>query len=561
LGSRGNWGHEGKILLLIDGQEMNEITFSSTQFGQHYDINNIERIEIIRGPGSSIYGGYAELGVINVITRNGSQLKGVSVDGLYGTTANATSRMSAGVSLGNATEKVDYSISAYGGTGIRSDQTYTDIFGQSADLTKNSDLKPFMINAGIKAGGFSSRIIYDNYSLESVDQFDAILDPTSPDKISFQQLFAEVKYEWELSEKLTITPRFNFKNGTPWNTAEDADVPYLVDSRRASPSLSLSWAPSKNTDVVAGVDSYFDNAEYTGTDTDYFGDLSDNNAVSFNNVGVFAQAIFKMDIVNITLGTRYDNHSQFGDAFSPRIGLTKAYDKFHFKALYSRAFRSPAIENLNYNPAVKPEKTGVAELELGYKVSATMFLTGNLFHIQIDDPIVYFVDTNNPIGTYDNFSQGGSMGFELDYRIKSDWGYVSLNYAYYTSKNINEVPYYSVPTDDSRVLGMPGSRVNLNSSINLSKGLSINPSLNLLGKRYAITGIASEYVLGELESEFYLNLYLRYVKNNLEFGLGVYDLADEGQKFVQPFSSGHAVLPGIGREYMVRAAYTLPFTK
>ena len=562
LGTRGNWGHEGKILLLIDGQEMNEILFSSTQFGQHYDINNIDRIEIIRGPGSSIYGGYAELGVINVITRSGAQQKGVSADVLYGTTGEANSRMNVGLSLGNATEKVEYSISAYGGTGVRSDQVYTDIYGQTADLTKNSDLKPLMINAGIKAGGFSSRIIYDQYSIETIDQFDAILNPNDPDKIEFKQLFAEAKYEWKLNEKMTLTPRINFKDGSPWGTAENAAVPYLVDSRRISPSVNFGWSLSSNTNIVAGVDSYFDNAEYTGSaEPDYFGDLSEDNTISFNNVGVFIQAVLKTEVVNITLGSRYDTHSQFGDAFSPRVGLTKAFDKFHFKALYSRAFRSPALENLSYNPEVTPEKTGVAELELGYKLNSTMFITGNVFHIQINDPIVYFVDANNPVGTYDNFSKAGSAGFELDYRIKSDWGYLSVNYSYYSAKGINSVPYYTVPTDEGRVLAMPGSRLNTNASIKLGSGFSINPSLSLLGKRYAVTGIGTttDYTIGELDAEFFANVYLRYVMKNLELGVGVYDILDEGQKFVQPFASGHAVLPGVGREFSVRAAYTLPF--
>lgn len=372
-------------------------------------------------------------------------------------------------------------------------------------------------------------------------------------------MLAEAKYEWKASDKLSITPKLNFKNGTPWNTPSDADVLYSVEARRFSPSLNLSWAPTSKTTVVAGVDSYFDKAENTGSALDYFGDFSDDNTISFYNVGIFAQAIFKTESVNITLGSRYDKHSQFGDAFSPRVGLTKAFDKFHFKALYSRAFRSPALENLNFNPSVKPEKTGVAEVELGYKISSSMFLTGNVFHIQINDPIVYFVDTNNPIGTYDNFSKAGSMGFELDYRIKSDWGHLSVNYSYYTSQGINEVPFYSVPSDEGSVLAMPGSRINTNASIKLGKGFSVNPSLNLLGKRYAVTGIATDYIIEELDSEFFMNLYIRYVNENLELGLGVYDVLDEGQKFVQPFASGHNVLPGIGREFSVRATYTLPF--
>src|SRR5437867_483520 len=51
IGVRGNWAHEGKVLLLIDGQEMNENLYSSIQAGNHYSLQNVDRIEIIRGPG------------------------------------------------------------------------------------------------------------------------------------------------------------------------------------------------------------------------------------------------------------------------------------------------------------------------------------------------------------------------------------------------------------------------------------------------------------------------------------------------------------------------------
>ncbi|MCU0383342.1 MAG: TonB-dependent receptor plug domain-containing protein, partial [Cyclobacteriaceae bacterium] len=473
LGSRGNWGHEGKILLLMDGQEMNEILFSSTQFGQHYDINNIERIEIIRGPGSSIYGGYAELGVINIITRKGGQLNGLHADVLAGTTSNGFSRFNTTLSAGQKTDNVEYSVSAHIGEGIRSDQTYFDLFGNSADLTNKSTLRPLMVNAALQVKGFSARVIFDDYKLKTIDQFDEIPATGVPDEMSFRQLFGELKYTAKASEKLTITPRVNFKTGHPWKTSEDAYVPYLLDARRISPAINFDWNPSAKVSVVAGADSYFDHAEYTGSEPDYFGDLSTGNNISFYNIGLFAQSVFKTDVINITLGSRFDSHSQFGTAFSPRIGFTKAYNKLHFKVLYSRAFRSPALENMNYNPEVKPEKTGVAEIEVGYKLNDNMFLTGNVFHIRISDPIVYFVDANNPVGTYDNFNKAGSVGFELDYRMSYDWGSLSLNYAYYNASNANDVPYYTVPNDDSRVLALPGSRVNAFASFKLGKGFSI----------------------------------------------------------------------------------------
>ena len=50
LGIRGLWAHEGKHLLLIDGIEMNETQYGTTQLGNHYPVDQIKRIEVIRGP-------------------------------------------------------------------------------------------------------------------------------------------------------------------------------------------------------------------------------------------------------------------------------------------------------------------------------------------------------------------------------------------------------------------------------------------------------------------------------------------------------------------------------
>ncbi len=60
LGIRGNWAIEGKALLLLDGIEINETLYQNTQLGNRFPVDQIERIEIIRGPGSAIYGGTAE---------------------------------------------------------------------------------------------------------------------------------------------------------------------------------------------------------------------------------------------------------------------------------------------------------------------------------------------------------------------------------------------------------------------------------------------------------------------------------------------------------------------
>src|SRR5256885_5547483 len=87
VGFRGVWGHEGKILLLLDGQEMNETLYSTLQLGHELPADQIQSIEIVRGPGSARYGGNAELAVINLKTRSAQDLKGISATAVYGQTA------------------------------------------------------------------------------------------------------------------------------------------------------------------------------------------------------------------------------------------------------------------------------------------------------------------------------------------------------------------------------------------------------------------------------------------------------------------------------------------
>src|SRR6478672_5076727 len=92
IGLRGNWANEGKVLVMMDGQPFNELLYQTVAIGNRFPVDAIERIEIIRGPGSAIYGGSAEYGVINIITKAAESLNGVEVYGVGGFHAGAVGR-------------------------------------------------------------------------------------------------------------------------------------------------------------------------------------------------------------------------------------------------------------------------------------------------------------------------------------------------------------------------------------------------------------------------------------------------------------------------------------
>lgn len=562
LGVRGNWAHEGKVLLLIDGQEMNEVMFATTQFGNHFPIELIKKVEIIRGPGSAIYGGFAEYGVINIVTQQGEDIKGVQVAGTYGQMSKTFGRRNVNLAIGDKKGDFEYSLSGMIGEGNRSDQTYSDFYGSSYDMTGNAALNPAFVNLGLKYKGLSFRAMGDFFGTTVRDGYDYIKSGTYNE--SFHSFFGELKYEAKLNKDFTLTPRLNFKQQEPWKTAEvDSTTPaYAKTAQRLTANVSASWNINRYINLVFGGETFTDIAK-DNVEESYFSDSTQK--VQYYNYAFFAQGLIKTRFVNIILGARYDQHNIYGDAFNPRVGLTKKLNKFHFKVLYSSAFRAPSIENINLSTqtGIKPEKTQVAEIELGYQVTRKSIFTVNFFDITTHNPIVYFYDDANFTDTYINFGSSGTSGIEAEYRIKAAWGTVGFNYSFYSAAGKNKIADYEVSEDAAALLGFANHKVNLFATWNILPTLSVNVNASIYGARWAYTSIdtAEVSVLEKLDPTALVNVYLRYTLpvKGLSIGVGVYDLLDKRFKFVQPYDGYHAPLPGPSREFVFRLQYDLGF--
>src|SRR5688572_25263986 len=165
IGLRGNWANEGKVLVMLDGQPFNELLYQTVAVGNRFPVDAIERIEIIRGPGSAIYGGSAEYGVINIITKAAASLNGVVIYGTGGFHEGAVGRTNGGIMLAQKNERLSWDISFFKGKGIISDnENYTDYAErESYNLAETTKSDPMNINVGIKYNGLSIRSMYDYY--------------------------------------------------------------------------------------------------------------------------------------------------------------------------------------------------------------------------------------------------------------------------------------------------------------------------------------------------------------------------------------------------------------
>jgi outer membrane cobalamin receptor len=564
---RGNWAHEAKVRMQINGMGLNETVYGTLQFANRYPIDQIKKIEIIRGPGSAIYGGEAEYAVINVITKNGEDLNGIQVNANYGTMERALESNNYTLAIGKKNKDFSFALSNYWGNGNQSDQVYSDIYGSSFDMAKNSQIKPMNFILSLNYKAFSFNACYDKMLIETRDGYDAVL--SQPYKEYFTTMIADAKYEWKVSEKLSITPKVSFKRTSPWeitsytgdDTTEAALMLYKTVADRYKANLTATWNASKNVSLTFGTE------EFTDIGKKFNGDVFTNansDEVAYFNSSAFAQSIIKNKIAHLTVGARYDHNSSFGGAFVPRIGLTKRIDKLNFKLLYSNAFKAPVIENVEASAegTIKPERTKIWEFETSYQLNTDMFITLNVFDISTEDAIVYFVDTSLYEGAdgYKNRDKSGSQGLEMEYKFMGKWGYMNLGYSFYTTGNKPRVPEYEYPNNDRDILAFANNKLTLNTSFNVSKSVYVSPSLLYYSTKNGVNGTDSlgGYTYKEYPESFYANLFLgsnNFLINGLQAGIGVFDIFNQKTIYIQPYSSGHAPLPGASREFVVRLTY------
>jgi len=548
---RGNWGFEGKVLMLMDGQELNDLKYNVYPFGQHINIHQIKRIEIIRGPGSSIYGGNAELGVINIITKDATDINGVSITSDAGVNGGIVGFSNINLNAGKQVGKWKVSATGNYNRGLWSDKNFRDYDSSSYKPADSSDLvTSYNANIKVSYAKLSARFILDNYKTH-------YLTDSFTYGNEFKTLLGEVKYEFSPVKNLTITPRFNYRNSIPYYAAGW----YLNNSiTRYTGNVTANWDISKNINIVGGVDYYYDYAKMMeNTDSSLFfinDTVNGTSNVSFNNIAVYLQSIIKTKYFNITIGGRFDNNNHYGRDFAPRVGITGIWNKFHAKLLYSKAFRSPSFGNIEFESDIKAENTRVLEFEAGYKINSNMFLTANLFDISIKKPIIWYDNGDDDCG-YLNSKETGTRGLEIEYRLKYVWGYGTLNYSYYIPEPGNTVTIYQVPGHDNSYLGAPNHKLTLNTSFKLNKIFNINPSAIYYSKTY---GYLRQFdVYKEYKQSFLFNLFLSANIKSFEFGAGIYDIFNQGPAFVQPYQGYNFPFPSPSRQFLIRLAYNFKF--
>lgn len=554
IGLRGNWANEGKVLVMMDGLPLNDLLYQSVALGNRFAVDAIDRIEIIRGPGSAVYGGSAEYGVINIITKAANSLDGVGIYGTGGFHADAVGRTNGGVMAAQKGEDLSWDLSLFKGKGIVSDQQYQDIFNTpDANLSKDTRSDPMNINVGLRYKDLSIRTMYDEFKTS---------DPES--NVSFKNYVLDVQYKINFSDKFNLTPHVQYMDQTPWYY-DYPDTPgpdFDVKAVRTLGQLDAHWDISRKMNINFGGLYFRDQS----TDKP-----SDEIMLTLRNFAFYTQALFKHRLANATIGFRFEKNNRYNGAFVPRLALTKKIENLHFKVLYSASFRSPSLQNVLLDTTgAKPEKSNVFEVEVGYQFTPEMLLAVNAFSITTKDIIIYGStgEGDSFDEWYENYKKSGSRGVEIVYSVRKKNWYGHLTYSYSQAISSNAVDKFSVPQTSKQYVGFPSYKITLNTNVYLTPNLSLNPTFVFAGKRYAYTTLSDEEepVATTLDPYLLTNVFLNYKEllPGLTIGAGVYDAFNERPSIPQAYNGGsgaYAPIPGRSREYIVKVSYQINFKK
>lgn len=614
--SRGLFGFEGRTLVMVDGMQLSDLYFGSYALGNEFPVHMIRRIEVIRGPGSVIYGGTAELSVINIITADGKDLEGGNVALRYGQLPSTMGHMDASINFGKAYNKFEYSVLATYGKGQRSDgkATYLGRNGVYDHNEKSAGNENSTIVVKSKLGDNTKlNFVYNHYQHNQIQKFG--VDAANPDPsrniytsvsegiaargtfYKFNTLGVDLSHKINLNENFYLLPAVNYHYSYPFEKKQAREN---VITQRFKPSIFGIYAKNK-IELILGGEYFADKSKIErpsgAAPVDYLRkEITEagKDEISISNFAIFTNFKYKLEFssakLNLNAGLRYDNNEIFGDKINPRAAVTFIYNKFHSKLLYSSAFRAPLVANnvfsrygLNPDPAlnsrsktgVMPEKTQVYEFEVGYQLNDKMFVSANVFSQNVDDIIEFRYNYLNDDVYSDNGGKLGSKGVEGEWKYMSKRFKALMNVSFvepqfYTHENQWAYGYldprggdtYITPDNDNgtptrlELLGVPKFKLYSTLSYAITEKVQFNVNGLYLSERWAYNGNATTK---KVDSQFIISPGLNFtgILKNTEIGLSVHDILNKRMNVITGwYDGGYDVLPYKGREISISLRYS-----
>jgi outer membrane receptor protein involved in Fe transport len=578
---RGSYGDENKrILLMIDGIVENQLIGSWELGGPIYSLHNIERIEIIWGPASAVYGANAFSGIINLISKDPAKEQAFTYQKGFGTFNTKYDNFAL-----NA-KKDDVSI-LLSGTLYNTDgpkftnrhPSYSDAYVEDAyslngrinfhgkKLKSTIGTNVYHLPGGDGTFGMSATKLLGLPDPGNLNEGNMgwITYQFNNQKPSLWHTYTEtffVEEDWSVNEKLNLLFKSHYREtGLDEDTYSyrqySADLPYVRKNRLAHASYQFASEIqadirfNEKNSLISGMQYTYTDLEkgYRGTTNDTILATIDNLMVNQlsskfisrehtiqHNFAFYSEYVATTDWLkntSFTLGVRFDYNNVYGETVNPRLGIVnKPNNNLVLKALYGRAYRAPtnfemysgfAGVRIN-NEDLKPEQISTYEFNASYQFE-DVFIQANTFYNRLSDLIVASVPIGNGLTQNQNKGSADIYGAEIWAKMdfsKNANGFANFSYQHAEQTDLGQT--YSIPN-------IASFKANAGIHLHIKQMFSIDIIENWVGKRELI----SSNPLGELPSYFVTNLSLtsnRLYNNLLSFNIRIDNVFNK--KYLDP---------------------------
>lgn len=542
--------YNNRILLLIDGHTMNENVYGSAQIGSELpiDFSVVERIEIIRGPSSALYGTGGMLATVNVILKSGGTVNGGVAVGEAGSYGRSGGSIAAGKELPSGVQLLG---SAFLSRVDGQDLFYPEYAGTpSGGVAHGLDFEKSY--GGILSAKFAG---FHLIGLQTVRQKGI---PTAPFGIQFDHFaettdrhsFLELQHQADLTSDLVLNTRvyasyYGYKGLYPYDSPLfDGDI-----NNSWGGEVQARWDPTPTNRLTAG-------GEYRkDTRADYhWSEGTDGSSLNqpLHVLSAYLQDEYQVTPnVALTGGLRYDRYSTGQSHASPRLALVwNVTPRSTLKLLYGNAYRVPSVnESSTQDRPLKPEEIDSIEATWQQKVSEGLLASVSFHQSQMRNLIDEVIDPDTLSGVvYRNRETVRARGFELELTARLS-GAVS-GYLSYVDQSAVDTVRDPDETGSLALSNSPDRSVKAGLSLPLAAGTRASAEAVWETGRLTVQDTRTRaFVLG--------NLNLEYAPAGLPVRLSLRIRNIFNSQWATPGGNEHlqAEIPQNGRDATVRLEY------
>ncbi|MEO8096893.1 MAG: TonB-dependent receptor [Acidobacteriota bacterium] len=541
-----------RILVMVNGHNMTDNVYGAMYlFGQDFgiDMDLVQRIEIVRGPSSALYGSNGIFATINIFTRAPADSAPLTLSTSFGSFGEKKSRATASLYLGRGANLL-VSLSGFHSTGR---DIAVGPFGSFAGGDTN--------RIGAEQGYHSfAQLTYRNWNFMANFSDRRILAPGGLYKTDFgdpgtqvrnAHNFVEAAWNREVGKASSVRVRFSYDqlryfgrydyadgNGGVSDGRDNAQGDWVGSQVHFRTPVSrfgtLTLGAQFSADIRNRQRTYY----FTAPETPVR-DTSARNAA----YGLFAQQEWNVSTkLTVYAGLRFDDTKQQTSFLSPRLAVVyKASPRTSYKLMYGRAFRNPSTYEKFWepNPQLAAERMNTYEFSAEHSVAKHLELVATVYHYRLDG-LIEGVAVGESILQYRNVSKSRSTGAEIELQGQlAEWLHLSAAFSAQRSR-------YSNP---SRLLpNSPTQLVNLSAAVPLlRKRLDLSAAARYLNSRQTAYG-------GSLTGVTLMDLTVstQRLSRNYNLQFGVRNLT--GAIYGDPVSQEHSleVMPQAGRSFFIK---------